>query len=384
MKKSKLFSILIPLFAMSLAGCGTDDKSKQKVTDEEKPVEKEMKSDSKAHWEVDAAGNMVGTRVNHTFEEDASQAKAATCKEKGEKVEKCTVCGYVKKTATNKLTHNYVEVTAEYVAPTCTSTGKKVEKCSLCNDVKETTLDKIAHTFAEVTAEYVAPTCTAKGKKVEKCSVCDELKETELDMIPHTYVEQREGYVDPTCSTKGKKVEKCSVCDDILETDIPTTPHDFGDAVLATTEGGREYNTYECNVCNGKASTLIKFTDYASITGTFSDGKLSTNPVGEPVWNVCLPEGDYDVYFEAKYSSSGEGKSLSSRSVYVKYNGENVEFDRNVTESDLGLSTSEYRAFTFVTIHATGGNDTLSLQNPHYRFVFDANGYIEFKPVQAA
>lgn len=290
MKKTKLLSILMPLFAMSLVGCGNG---------EDKGVAK-REFDSSGHWIVEADGTK-GAKEKHTLVEDTSKAKAATCSAEGEKVEKCTVCGYEKKSTVSKLAHNYVEDTASYKAPTCGAEGEKVEKCSVCSDVKKTPIDKTAHTL---------------GAGTEK------------------------------------------------------------------TEGERTYFEFECSVCHNKVSTLIAFNTMTIEAGSFADGKISQDPVGRIAWNVQLPAGDYDVYFEAKFSSSsGANRTFETRKVEVTYNGTSVEFDKSKTAEEVGLDSTDYKAFNLCTITATGGIDKMTLENPNYRLVFNTEGYINFKPV---
>lgn len=290
MKKTKLLSILMPLFAMSLVGCGNgEDKDEAK-----------REFDSSGHWIVEADGTK-GAKEKHTLVENASKAKAATCKEEGEKVEVCSVCGYEKKSSVSKLAHNYVEDTAAYKAPTCGAEGEKVEKCSACNDIKKTPIDKSAHTLGAGT--------------------------TKID------------------------------------------------------DKGREYSEFECSQCHQTVSTRIPFNTYEEISGTFEEGKIAKDG-GEIGWTFQLPAGDYDVYFEAKFSSSSGGnRTFATRQVVVTYNGNNVEYDTSKTAEDVGMNSSEYKACTFFTITATGGVDKMTMQNPNYRLVFDTEGYIVFKPV---
>ena len=291
MKKIKVLSILMSLMAMGLAGCGNNGGGKAA----------KYGSDASGHWTL-AADGTKGEKAKHDLKEDASKGKAATCKEAGEKVEVCSVCGYEKKTTVNKLAHTYVEDTAASQAATCSAEGKKVEKCSVCQDVKETPIAKSAHTLGAGTAK--------------------------------------------------------------------------------TDDKGREYTDFECSVCHATVSTRIAFNTFTIIGGDFKDGKISQDPVGEIAWNVQLPAGDYDVFFEAKFSSSsGANRTFETRKVNLNYNGEDVEYDKNKTAEDVGLTSSGFNAFTFCTITATGGVDTMKLQNPNYRLVFDTEGYIVFKPV---
>ena len=285
----------MPLFAMSLTGCGTKDGEKG---------EGKMEFNNTNHWTV-AEDGTIGEKAKHTFEEDKSKAKAATCSAEGEKVEKCTVCGYEKKTSISKLSHEFVEDTAASTASTCSVAGKKVEKCKNCTEKKETALPLAAHTLS-------------------------------------------------------------------------------GAGTAKTDDKGREYMEYTCSTCNGVVSTRIAFNTFEVTQGSFENGKISQDPVGEIAWNVQLPAGDYDVYFEAKFSSSsGANRTFETRKVNLNYNGVDVDYDKTKTAEDVGMNSSDFVAFTFCSITATGNVDTMKLQNPNYRLVFDTDGYIVFKPVAA-
>ncbi len=298
MKKAKILSILIPLMAMGLAGCGnsdTDENGDTKVNDIAK-----YEKDNSSHWIVGPDG-AAGAKEKHTLVLDESKGTPATCKAKGEKVEVCSVCGYEKKTSTSKLDHNFVDDPASSQAATCSTDGKTVQKCSVCGEPKETPVPKLAHTLGAGTAK--------------------------------------------------------------------------------TDDKGREYTDFECSECHQTVSTRISFNTFEEISGTFEEGKIAKDG-GKIGWTFQLPAGDYDVFFEAKFSSSSGGnRTFATRQVVVTYNGNNVEYDTSKTAEDVGMNSSEFKACTFFTITATGGVDKMTMQNPNYRLVFDTEGYIVFKPV---
>lgn len=242
---------------------------------------------------------------------------------------------------------------------------------------------KVKHTFEEDTSKKIEATCSTEGKKVEVCTVCKVEKETKIDKIDHTLSIDSSKSKAATCKEDGKTVEACSKCDYTKETAIPKLAHTFDGNGTVKSDGERSYIEYECTTCHEKSTNAIKFGDYASAVG-FADGKCSTDADGLVTWNVNLPAGQYDVYFVAKYSSSGEGKTLSERGVAVTYNDQSVSFDSTLDNVALGMSTEEMREFSFCTITATGGMDKLTLANRYYRFVFDVDAYITFKPAMAS
>ncbi len=298
MKKAKILSILIPLMAMGLAGCGNSDADENGDTKVNDITSYEK--DNSSHWIVGPDG-AAGAKEKHTLVLDESKGTPATCKAKGEKVEVCSVCGYEKKTSTSKLDHNFVDDPASSQAATCSTDGKTVQKCSVCGEPKETPVPKLAHTLGAGTAK--------------------------------------------------------------------------------TDDKGREYTDFECSECHQTVSTRISFNTFEEISGTFEEGKIAKDG-GKIGWTFQLPAGDYDVFFEAKFSSSSGGnRTFATRQVVVTYNGNNVEYDTSKTAEDVGMNSSEFKACTFFTITATGGVDKMTMQNPNYRLVFDTEGYIVFKPV---
>ena len=102
----------------------------------------EWQNDENRHWKLcaDGDGGKVDNKA-HTFEEKADdpEAKAASCKEAGVKVEVCTVCGYKKKTELDKLAHTYVDDPTDPAnkEATCSEPGVKVQVCSACGDRQE-------------------------------------------------------------------------------------------------------------------------------------------------------------------------------------------------------------------------------------------------------
>lgn len=247
--------------------------------------------------------------------------------------------------------------------------------------------DKARHDYEDEPEKTVLPTCAEKGKTYELCKVCGYEKETPKNALDHELIEDTEKSVPSTCSVAGKKVEKCKNCSFTTTTDLEKTSHTFGEGVSKTDSASRQYKEYECSICHTKTIKYsIKFNSFNSTNAPSAsdDGYKLASSAGKPTsWNVSLEAGEYEVYFSAKYSSTGVGYSLDGRGIAVKYNDTEVEFDSSLTEEDLGLSTTEYKEFSFFKITATGGQDVLSLENPYYRFVFEGAADITFVKVAA-
>ena len=247
--------------------------------------------------------------------------------------------------------------------------------------------DKAKHDYQDEPEKTIQPTCTEKGKTFELCKVCGYEKETPQNMLDHELVEDTAQGKAATCSEKGKIVEKCKNCTFTKTTDLEKTSHSFGEGVSKTDSASRAYKEFECSICHSKTIKYsVKFNSFNSTNAPSAsdDGYKLASSTGKPTtWNVSLEAGEYEVYFSAKYSSTGAGYSLDGRGIAVKYNNTEVEFDSSLTEEDLGLSTDEYREFSFFKITATGGQDVLSLENPYYRFVFEGAADITFVKVAA-
>ena len=327
MKKSKIMGLFLPLVAMSLIGC--DDK---KV---------EYQTDNQYHW----VGDDESQKGEHEFEPNEEKSVAATCKAKGKTVQTCKICGYDKEEVIRELSHKYEN-------------------------------DEAAST---------ASTCTVKGKQIQRCSLCGDTKETPLKLADHELVDDPTAAETATCSKPGKTVKKCKNCEYTEDTKIPALPHTLDAGVEKTDDQGKAYKEYTCSTCGGKVTNRVAINTYTVISEGVEikdkELKVTQSPVGEIGWDVQLPAGDYDVYFDAKFSgSSGANRTFETRKVEVKYNDVVVEYDTSKTAEDYGLNTSTYTSFTFCSITATGGIDKMTLKNPNYRLIFDLDSYIVFIP----
>ena len=89
------------------------------------------------------------------------EEKAATCQERGYKIESCSICGeIISESAFPKAACTPI------AAATCTADSV----CSVCGDVIE---EAPGHTFGD--AVVVEATCLAEGSKTQTCSVCGEV-----------------------------------------------------------------------------------------------------------------------------------------------------------------------------------------------------------------
>lgn len=160
--KTKILPVLSLLAAMTLVACGggKNDPSKggnksnttQKSSTSKSSAHKHTygdtyQSDEEGHWKMTTCTEhepQAGTKEEHTFVEDKTDPEyvAATCKDPGVKVEKCSVCGYKKKTnvAPNYQLHNFGERTWTKTVATydktalSATTEMQIKKCSVCQE----------------------------------------------------------------------------------------------------------------------------------------------------------------------------------------------------------------------------------------------------------
>lgn len=158
-------------------------------------------------------------KLGHSFSEEWTIDKEATCLEEGSKSHHCTRDGCDEKddvTVIPKLEHTYTsEVTKQ---PTCAAEGIMTFTCSVCGDTKTEAIPKLEHTFtSNVTKEA---TCTKAGIVTKTCSVCMETTTEAVQPLGHEFGEYTVTQ-SPTATKEGVKQRVCSVCGAIERLSIP-------------------------------------------------------------------------------------------------------------------------------------------------------------------
>ena len=111
---------------------------------------------------------------------DGAETKASTCKENGEMLYTCTLCGETMTEEIPTLKHTWNDG-AETTAPTCGKSGTKTYTCTVsgCEATRDVSIPATGnHTWGAVTD---IDTSTCKGKST--CSVCNAAK----IVVAHTY-----------------------------------------------------------------------------------------------------------------------------------------------------------------------------------------------------
>jgi len=126
---------------------------------------------------------------------------------------------------------------------------------------------------------------------------------------------------------------------------------------------------------NGKNGVKIKMTDTSS--GSYSSNKLPNSAGNGVTYEIkAAKAGLYEMIMSAKVSASGDEYPFagsSSRGLKVTVNG--FESQANVygtrLYTDAGLDHDTKKQFVVALVNLTGGEDTIYIENPFYRFDFD-------------
>lgn len=203
-----------------------------------------------------------------------SSYTAPTCKTNGEKVEKCSRCGFESKTTLLTIDHDYkVKSTT---SSTCTVKGSQTLECSMCHETKSEQLALAKHDYELKTT--INSTCIAHGSKRYQCKNCTNSYSEELPFAEHDYENITKV---ATCFTYGGTAKKCSICgDEKPVNETPLLTHNFG-ADGYCTHCGIYKTLFDENALNvsWSASTILG-TVRGSFVAKFKDG----NQVPKSYW----------------------------------------------------------------------------------------------------
>ena len=213
--------------------------------------------------------------LGHSYSDEYTVDKPATCTEEGEKSKHCENPGCEERNDVQKidaLGHDYVETT---VAPTCTEKGTLTKTCSRCNDVVTEEIPALGHDFAKDYTVDLKATCTTDGKQSKHCSRCDEkTDEQKIPAFGHDFTSKVTK--EATCTADGVITKTCSRCD-VTETEaIKATGHKFGDWKIAAeaTVFAPEQQERICETCGEKETKTVGTALKATATVNASSVKL--------------------------------------------------------------------------------------------------------------
>ena len=220
--------------------------------------------------------------LGHSFSDEYTVDKTATCTEEGEQSKHCTREGCDAKEDVQKidaLGHDYVETT---VAPTCTEKGTLTKTCSRCNDVVTEEIPALGHDFAKDYTVDVKATCTTDGKQSKHCSRCDaKTDEQKIPALGHDFTSKVTK--EATCTVDGVITKTCSRCDATEIEAIKALGHKFGDwkVTAEATVLAPEQQERICETCGAKETkaegTALKATATVNATTVKLKVKQSTS-----------------------------------------------------------------------------------------------------------
>ena len=164
---------------VSVSSSEESTSAPQPTSTESPKYAEEWSTNNTYHWHAALSGDTSDkadyakhTLTEVTPEEDKEtdpdhKAKAATCSEKGIKVEICEVCGFRKETSLSKLEHDWDNgVTSN----TCGEVAKVVSTCKACGEQKEEITGFNQHTWT--VTDTVEAGDGGLAYNLVKCSTC--------------------------------------------------------------------------------------------------------------------------------------------------------------------------------------------------------------------
>ena len=182
---------------------------------------------------IDESTVTVIPKADHTYG-DWKVTKEATCTEDGTKEKVCEVCEDKVTEVIPATGHKWNEEYTVDKEASCTEEGSKSIHCSVCNAVKEgssRTIAKTAHSYGEWKTVKAA-TCTEAGSKERTCSTCGNKETQTIPASGHTWKIDSTVDTEATCTADGSKSIHCTKCDEIKDVIvIPALGHDWSDPV---------------------------------------------------------------------------------------------------------------------------------------------------------
>lgn len=222
--------------------------------------------------------------------------KTATCLEDGEKILKCSICGYEKKETVTKLGHDWDDGSITTVA-TCVKTGIMTFNCERtdCSGTKTEIISATGVHTASGAEQVVEATCTNSGRRYKICSDCNaEFDITTIDALGHTWSEWATK-TDGTCNVKATLSQTCSKCnlEETKDGDYDASNHPensliwkSGGTVSFLTKTEKKKYCEACNKYTGQTKQ-----DYDSI-----EGYWVVNETGNETTSYYSFDGESSAY----------------------------------------------------------------------------------------
>ena len=189
--------------------------------------------------------------------------KVASCTEKGEKTEKCAICGTLgtQKQEIPMLEHNYTSVVT---APTCTAKGFTTYTCSLCGTSYDNNyVSELGHSYPAMWTVRTPAKCGVAGLEFKTCTRenCTHEITQVIEALEHDY---KAVVTVPTCTEKGYTTYTCSICSDsYVDDEVAATGHTN---IWIINPDNENEEIEICSLCNEKSGNARPVTAIETIT----------------------------------------------------------------------------------------------------------------------
>ena len=153
--------------------------------------------------------------LEHTWDE-GKVTKEATCDTDGEILYTCKECNTTKTEVIKAHGHSYSEEWTVDKEATCEEAGSKSHHCTAegCNSKTDVTeIAALGHSWDEGKITK-APTCTETGEKTYTCTRCNVTKTEAVEALGHHYSVEWTIDKEATTTETGSKSHHCTVCGD--------------------------------------------------------------------------------------------------------------------------------------------------------------------------
>ena len=203
---------------------------------------------------------------DHSWDDDYTVDKEASCTKEGSKSIHCVNCTATKDiTEIPKKEHSYGDWVIDKES-NCTEAGSKHKECTVCGDPVTETIPVKDHSWDDDYTVDKEASCTKEGSKSIHCVNCTATKDaTEIPKKEHSYgdwVIDKEA----NCTEAGSKHKECTVCGDPITETIPAKDHSWDDdytvdkEASCTKEGSKSIHCENCSEV--KDVTIIKKLDH--------------------------------------------------------------------------------------------------------------------------
>ncbi|MBP3401553.1 MAG: bacterial Ig-like domain-containing protein [Clostridia bacterium] len=337
----------------------------------------DWQNDAENHWHActDEGCEEKSDVAAHTYGEGAVTTPATEDSE-GVMTYTCTVCGYEKTEAIDKLAHTHTEETIPGKAATCTEKGlTDGKKCSTCGEILVAQEEIAALGHTEETIPGKAATCTEKGlTDGKKCTVCKTVtvEQTEIAAKGHTDANNdyvcddckadlctshtpaeavKENVVEATCTEAGsyESVVKCSVCGEEISRETVTVGA-LGHTEAAAVEENRTESTCKvagsydsvvyCSVCKAEVkrnTVALELKEHSPAAAVEENRTEST----------CKVAGSYDSVVYC--SACGDELDRDTVALELAQHSPAAAVEENRTESTCKVAGS-YQSVVYCSV----------------------------------